>query len=736
VLILKKLKGEASEPALDVKFKNEIECLGILRRLQHPNIVELLCSFTYLGEYNLVFPKYPLDLERFLKQEEPFGEFIREQTFCDALQGLASALDSVHNVKLTLEDHEVNLHRIGYHHDLRPSNVLVAHNTFLLADFGLARVKDMQTGSKTNFKETKGDYFAPECQNKDFVNQVVGRPIDIWAFGCMVIDIVTYMKRGAKGFHEAREERSVEVIPGWDNCRFYYNGSLRPAVIDHVRGMTRDDGASGEAAGLLQVAKMMLSIDPRDRIAAHQASKHISYVATKSWFYAATKSFEKYIAAVEVDDSSGPSTLDLWFLSNKLNAWGDVLGLTRNQTRYDGFDDSVNVADGIESNLQSGLKNIESSLQTALEERVWARPGLDLNLNPHFNLQETIRQTVERLVQHLKPKCQKRLETICRCTMLAERNIEGTSRYGDSLGEREPGYQDLAAIAAVKKLQAAFAKLATVEPTYQALLLDESRLRGTHTSHGHEFGYLKMPPGNKEQSEQQEVLIERVPYSSKWKEQSAEEKVVRIGSLAKLLSREQQPIGFRFLRCKGLIMSDSEQAYKVLFELPNRGYGIRRQPKSLLTLLTETTKSWKPDLQQKIRLAQGLVLTVQALHSASWLHKALCSQNVLFFPSSAQKLDDYDLSDLYLVNFRMSRPDGKIWITDGPDTKGVHDYQHPDYIGLFPASIPSRQMLIEFRNRKAVPQELRYLQPWHRASRDRDLETITIVHRAPQWREP
>jgi serine/threonine protein kinase len=706
VLILKKLKRETSEPVMDVKFKNEIECLGILRRLRHPNIVELLFSFTYLGEYNLIFPRFPLDLAQFLKLEEPFGEFVRQQTFCDALQGLASALDSIHNVKLTLEDHEVNLHRIGYHHDLRPANVLVSHNTFLLADFGLARIKDMQTGSKTNFKETKGDYFAPECQNRDFVNQVVGRPIDIWAFGCMIIDIVTYMKRGTKGVQQARDGRSLEVIPGWEDCRFYHSGFLRPAVIEHISNMTKEDGPSGEIAGLLQVANLMLSIDPSDRLTSDQVSKHVSYVATKSWFHAARKSIEEYLAAVEADEPARPLTLDLWFLSSKLTAWGDVLGLTRRITRNIDFDDSISVTDGIEMNLQYSLSNFASSFQTALEDRIWKSQGSDLNMNPQFNLQETARQTMEGLVQHLKPKHQKRLELLCRHIMLAERNLEGTSHYGNSLEEQEPSYHDLAAIAEVKKLHTAFARLTTLDPTYQELLLDEARLRGTHSIDGHEFGYLKMTPELDKQCEEQKVLVERVPYNRKWKEQTAEEKIVRVGSLAKLLSREQQPIGFRFLRCTGFIMSDKEQVYKFLFELPRPEDGTKQQPKSLFTLLTETTKSWKPDLQQKMRLAQCLVLAVQALHSVGWLHKAIRPHNVLFFPSSTQKLDDLDLSDFYLVNFRMSRPDGSTWITDGPDTKGIHDYQHPDYFGMFSHTKLTRRCLIMFRYGKALPQKL------------------------------
>jgi serine/threonine protein kinase len=668
--ILKTLKAYI-EPDSKLKFEDELNCLGTFRRLKHPNIVELLFSFTYLGEYHMIFPQYPLDLAQFLKLEEPPGDFRRPQAFCEALSGLASAISSVHNVKLTPQDHEIDLQRIGYHHDLRPANVLVSHNSFLLADFGLARIKEIDKGSKTNFKETKGDYFAPECQDQNFANQIVGRPVDIWAFGCMVVEMVTYLQRGATGVQEARVQRSAEVAPGWTDCRFYHGNCLRPAVEGHIHDLESENDVSREVVCLLQIAKLMLSIDVDQRPKADKVSQYMAHVAIKSQFHATQASVAQYLEIIDNDQSFEVPSLELWFISNKLGAWGQVLGLSDSQIDTN----RVCYPVGVTEAMNIDLRKLESIFQVALHDQIWTRTGMD-GTSAQYDLQEESRTTMEGLIQRLEPKDKRSFESVCRSVMLSQTNLKNTSRYGEMPGQQEPDYGDLAAIAEVKQLYDVFERLTEIEPSYITLLLDERCLRGIHPVDGHEFGYFRSQLG--EVSQKQEVLVERVAYSAKWKEQSYEEKVTKIASLAKLLNRDQQPIGFRFLRCLGVILSDTDQAYKFLFELP--GDESQRRPKSLYSLFLKNSKSWNPDLQQRLRLAQGIVLAVEALHTIGWLHKALHPHNILFFHPSTDALETLDLAEFYITNFRMSRPDGMTWVSEGPDLNFGYRYQHPYYI--------------------------------------------------------
>jgi serine/threonine protein kinase len=678
VLILKRI-ASASTSANNAEdhFRKEIDCLQILRMLKSPNIVELLCSFTYMNHCHLIFPQLPMNLSEFLKREERFGDFVHDITFYRALQGLSSALDAVHNLKLSLRDHDTELQRIGYHHDLRPANILVSQGTFLLADFGLASIKDVEQGSKTYFKETKGDYFAPECQAIDFTNQVVSRPIDIWAFGCMIIDIATYFKCGPEGLRNAIESRGIEVLPGWTNFRFYHDGVLRPAVKSHMDDLVRADTGAGEIEGLLYVVELMLEIEPTARITSADVLSRLLYITTRACFSRATKSVEEYLTRLEIAPSGGPSKLDMRFAFTKLRAWGDLLGFSRYTVRNSGFDVAVSALDVSEYAMQADLQYIESQFSLACNQL--ALPKGNGEPDQHFELEVSFGRVVHKLVQYLDKKLQRQLESVWERHLLAASNLESTLRYGTALGEINLCNQRLEAMAEMKKLQSAFSELTLLEPTYENLLVPEQDLKREREVDGHIFGRLVVSGNNEE-----EVLVERIPYNASWKNQSPQEKIVRIGFLAHLLSKDQRSPSFRTLRCQGFTMSDSEATFKFLFELPRADGKPTSNPKTLYKLLSvgpaREYHGWKPDLQQRIRLAQGLVNTVHALHTVSWLHKNICSLSVMFFPSANEKLEYIDLSAFYLVNFRTSRPDGITWTTEGPDPNGDSRYHHPDYV--------------------------------------------------------
>jgi serine/threonine protein kinase len=99
---------------------------------------------------------------------------------------------------------EVDMDLVMYHHDLRSANILVRPDTFLLADFGLSNIKPPAKGSKTEWKNTMGDYIAPECIDENFRNRNIGRATDIWAFGCLIIELAIYMLRGSAGVESHR----------------------------------------------------------------------------------------------------------------------------------------------------------------------------------------------------------------------------------------------------------------------------------------------------------------------------------------------------------------------------------------------------------------------------------------------------------------------------------------------------------------------------------------------------
>lgn len=126
-----------------------MENLSILNHLSHPNILELLTSYTHDKKHNLVFPLAEGGtLADLLKTEPESTSFNSDETLLIALAGLSSGIEHVHS----FVERRIDLSLIGCHHDLRPKNILVSKNIFILADFGLSRFKNSSENSKTAFK--------------------------------------------------------------------------------------------------------------------------------------------------------------------------------------------------------------------------------------------------------------------------------------------------------------------------------------------------------------------------------------------------------------------------------------------------------------------------------------------------------------------------------------------------------------------------------------------------------
>ncbi len=217
-MIRKRLKSKK----ITRELQHEKMCLRMLNQLQHPNIIRLLGSYTHQGGHNFLFPCVDMDMKYFLQREDRFGNFRWDFTFYSALYGLGSALSKTHRLYLNQREHKVNFEAIGYHHDIRPANILVNKETFILADFGLGNLKEIDAQSQTPWKPTTGDYLAPECMDEKHNRQDVNRAIDVWAFGCLLAEVVTYMRTGATGVKEFSDRR---LSPGsrahWKDSGFY-----------------------------------------------------------------------------------------------------------------------------------------------------------------------------------------------------------------------------------------------------------------------------------------------------------------------------------------------------------------------------------------------------------------------------------------------------------------------------------------------------------------------------------
>ena len=174
----------------------------------------------------MLFPLAVGDLYHFFR-ETPLPQLTVQFThwFTRQLAGLCDALKYLHNYTLPLFSSETAtpMSRIGFHHDLKPVNVLLFEsdnpNEFVwkISDFGSGVVSDFTESDQDsiyNSKPSTGDpiYTAPEFA----LEGRVSRPKDIWSLGCIYLEALLWVLDPSRtAVDDFQRERLV--IPG-DNA--------------------------------------------------------------------------------------------------------------------------------------------------------------------------------------------------------------------------------------------------------------------------------------------------------------------------------------------------------------------------------------------------------------------------------------------------------------------------------------------------------------------------------------
>ncbi|PUZ52219.1 hypothetical protein GQ55_6G252800 [Panicum hallii var. hallii] len=229
----------------------------IINRLRHKNIVPLIGWCYKKGQLLLVYEYMPngsLDQHLFRRgvtdeQRPPLSWERRYAVVVDVAAGL-------HYV------HHEYTHMV-LHRDVKASNVLLdASFRARLGDFGLARVLEHDRNSFTdlNVAGTRG-FIAPEY----FVGHKASRQTDVFAFGALVLEVVT-------GQYALRADPRCPVLADWV-WQMHGRGALLGAV-DQSLGTAGFD--HDEAARLLLLALACSSPNPGDRPTMPQVMQVLS----------------------------------------------------------------------------------------------------------------------------------------------------------------------------------------------------------------------------------------------------------------------------------------------------------------------------------------------------------------------------------------------------------------------------------------------------------------------------
>ncbi|KAL8399970.1 hypothetical protein RB594_000393 [Gaeumannomyces avenae] len=192
------------------------------------------------------------------------------------------------------------------------------------------------------------------------------------------------------------------------------------------------------------------------------------------------------------------------------------------------------------------------------------------------------------------------------------------------------------------------------------------------------------------------VLVEEIQFPDSLPDADIQLLHQRVATLAVLLKLAGQPYFKTLPGCHGYIRY-SHSHLGLVYSLPQPA-DPSRDPISLYSLLPTTSRrdlapfgmnkrisrNTLPTLEERYRLAHAIADGVLSLLSVSWVHKSLCSWNVLLFRSSqGGSANRIDFARPLITGFGVSRPEkqGEVTVDTRDRDSPLGLWQHQDLRG-------------------------------------------------------
>lgn len=671
----------------------ERECLRLYRGLQHPSIIPLLGSFTTDGHSSLLFPRYDMDLDAFLDQNRK-GAFLDDTTFLAAIMDLASAIQTVHEVKIRSQVRPMYLTRFGYHHDIRPANILISEDKFILADFGLAYPKPHTTDAPpiTTWDENIGHYIAPECMDEGMVPQKVGRSYDIWAFGCLLADLATFMEWGRDGverFRRARETETYHDLP-WGNGYFFErvvsSGQVRlkVQVSDWFQSLI-DTCKNSTTRSLAEVSRQMLDPDPSSRPTMSESQAQLRFIYAKHLFQVAVSDIDKVFSSTNSTRTpvSEITKRELRLELCKLKAVGDILHLSDASQLSHPYFAKAGYPEFVAERLQEMSTKIKESCAILSDfAPVWTTSNSSNEMvkerRPMNHIDECVRKSIRELLESLPNQDSFDHFFLSHMQLLSNEpahiNISSTEPSGISMHQK---FQQLNE-GLGQKLHASSINHLWLELGHFDSWTPYSRYHHLARFHG----------GKAPSDDHPRVLIEWIFFSQFPEAEVRESRSQRLFDLAQLLHLPK-PKEFLALDCIGFLppTKESMDAYGFVYSFPRVGTNGLIQPITLRQLLNKKLRDSLFTLDDKFSIAKALSSSLCELHRHDWLHQNIRSENILFFTDDVESGKGGAkqlriVAGPYLIGFHHGRKDQQHLLSDLPSASRDPEavlYEHPEY---------------------------------------------------------
>ena len=633
-----------------MKYLRELRNLSLLTQIKHPNIVELLCCYLYQNCHTFVFPIADHgDLEQLLETPGRPEQFNADEVFFISLAELASALNAVHNFFASLLDK----HLAGYHHDLAPRNILVNGTSFLLADFGLSNFKDPTERSSTSFKNNGGFYIAPECQDLEGKLQPnrINQASDIWSFGCILLEVFVYMKRGAEGVQKFEDDRVYET-PTFISRRFH-NGPNRPSPVVVTLIKELGTNASKHETRLLHLVSKILSIKPQDRPKSGELLSLLQLVAVEA--------FSKAMESFFMESTETQHDLEAFIELKRFRSWTWAFEQIA-EPYFRSTDASVLVHPAV-----IDFPNIIQLLRT-MKDLVSVGGKVEGQRDQWHMFRSHNTNLLNTLPRELRSQARSHLEA----ELLQTENIDLLQATQAAM-KTPDGDQIIGILAAIKSMTIrAEKKSLTCNPK---LCMELGDVKVKESVGHHSLASLERYTGDYGW-----VLVEWLKYDAKCSKEEVGEKLFsRIESITEVLSSADQARLPAVLRSCGFFHDPAQHAFGQVYNVPH-WYDVENTAISLRDIFRRHQTLYYPALQDRFKLAHTLATAILVFHKIGWLHRALNASNIIFFPPH-QSLPSERLRSPFIVGFMHSRPNVKNPFTQGPqDGKEFRDYQHPDYL--------------------------------------------------------
>lgn len=204
------------------EFKREAETLRKFSDGTYLHLISLLATYQQHKRFYLVFPCARGDLKDYWSRQnrQPTMDIETVQWVAKQCCGIAEGLGQVHRyVSIYSRQCGVSTENLyGKHGDIKPENILWFEDRqhpkgiLKITDFGLAEFKtSLSTFCRPQTRMVVSpSYRSPECD----LSNGVGRSSDIWALGCVYLEMVTWLLGGwplMKYFIQVR----TSIDPNW-----------------------------------------------------------------------------------------------------------------------------------------------------------------------------------------------------------------------------------------------------------------------------------------------------------------------------------------------------------------------------------------------------------------------------------------------------------------------------------------------------------------------------------------